>query len=138
VLVVCATHDDIAQVTTAIRGERQQAGELGNGVLVDHYVPLHYTPAQKTDRGQFHAGQVLVFHDKTSEAHSHAALEIVWRDPHQLVARTEAGKERIVTAKQAPAFDVYERRSIEIAPHDRLLLTANRQEAGFHATNGES
>ena len=26
---------------------------------------------------------------------------------------------------------------MEIAPHDRLLLTANRQEMGFHATNGE-
>src|SRR4030095_5693027 len=34
-------------------------------------------------------------------------------------------------------FDVYERRSIEIAPHGRLLLTANRQEPNFHATNGE-
>ena len=46
-------------------------------------------------------------------------------------------KEHVVTAKQAQAFDVYERRSIEIAPHDRLLLTANRQEPDFHATNGE-
>ena len=31
VLVVCATHDDIAQVTAAIRAERHQAGELGEG-----------------------------------------------------------------------------------------------------------
>jgi hypothetical protein len=35
------------------------------------------------------------------------------------------------------AFDVYERRPIEIAVQDRLLLTANRHEEGFHATNGE-
>ena len=27
------------------------------------YVPLHYTLAQKSDPGQFHAGQVLVLHD---------------------------------------------------------------------------
>jgi hypothetical protein len=32
---------------------------------------------------------------------------------------------------------VNERRLIEIAPHDRLLLTANRREASFQATNGE-
>ena len=64
VLVVCATHDDIAHVTAAIRAERQQAGELGEGVRVDRYVPLHYTLAQKTDPRQFHAGQVLVFHDR--------------------------------------------------------------------------
>ena len=74
---------------------------------------------------------------ETPEVRRHEALEIVRVDPHQLVARTEAGEEHVVTAKQAQAFDVYERRPIEIAPHDRLLLTANRREAGFHATNGE-
>ena len=58
-------------------------------------------------------------------------------DPHQLVARTEAGDEHVVTAKQAQAFEVYERRPIEIAPHDRLVLTANRQESGLRVTNGE-
>jgi hypothetical protein len=75
---------------------------------VDRYVPLHYTLAQKTDPGQFHAGQVLVFHDKTPEVGPHQALEIVTADPHQLVARTGAGKEHVVTAKQARGFDVYE------------------------------
>jgi conjugative relaxase-like TrwC/TraI family protein len=137
VLVVCATHDDIAQVTAAIRAERQQAGELGDGVSVNHYVPLHYTLAQKEDPRQFQAGQVIVFHDHTPEGRRHEALEIVRATPDQLVARTEAGEERVVTPKQATAFDVYERRPIEIASHDRLLLTANRREVGFQATNGE-
>ena len=137
VLVVCATHDDIAQVTAAIRAERQHAGELGEGVRVDRYVPLHYTLAQKSDPGQFHAGQVLVFHADTPEVRRHEALEIVRVEPHQLVARTEAGEEHVVTATQAQAFDVYERRPIEIAPHDRLLLTANREESGLRLTNGE-
>jgi ATP-dependent exoDNAse (exonuclease V) alpha subunit len=137
VLVVCATHDDIAHVTAAIRAERQQAGELGDGVRVDRYVPLHYTLAQKTDPRQFHAGQVLVFHDQTRGVGRHEALEIVRAEPHQLVARTEAGEEHVVTTTQAQAFDVYERRPIEIAPHDRLVLTANRQEAGLRVTNGE-
>jgi hypothetical protein len=64
-------------------------------------------------------------------------LEIVRVAPQQLVARTEAGEEHVVTATQAQAFDVYERRPIEIAPHDRLLLAANRQESGLRVTNGE-
>jgi ATP-dependent exoDNAse (exonuclease V) alpha subunit len=38
---------------------------------------------------------------------------------------------------QAKSFDVYERRSIEVATGDRLLLAANRRENGFRATNGE-
>src|SRR5713101_4003213 len=85
VLVVCATHDDIAQVTAAIRAERQQAGELGEGVRVDRYVPLHYTLAQKGDPRQFHEGQVLVFHRDTLEVRRHEALEVVRIEPQQLV-----------------------------------------------------
>jgi hypothetical protein len=41
VLVVCATHDDIAHVTAAIRAERYHGGELGESVRGDRYVPLH-------------------------------------------------------------------------------------------------
>jgi hypothetical protein len=137
VLVVCATHEEIAQVTAAIRAERSHGGELGEGVRVDRYVPLHYTLAQKNDPRQFHAGQVLVFHDDTPEVRRHEALEIVRVDAHQLVARTQGGQEHVVAANEAQAFDVYERRPIEIAPHDRLLLTANRQESGLRVTNGE-
>ena len=32
---------------------------------------------------------------------------------------------------------MHERRTIEVAVGDKLLLTANRHEPGFHATNGE-
>jgi ATP-dependent exoDNAse (exonuclease V) alpha subunit len=137
VLVVCATHDDIAHVTATIRAERQQAGELGEAIKVDRYVPLHYTLAQKRDPRQFQAGQVLVFHQEVPGIRRHEALDIVRVDPEVLVARTPGGTERVVTADVAQAFEVYERQPIEIAAHDRLVLTANRHEEGFHATNGE-
>jgi hypothetical protein len=88
-------------VTAAIRAERQQGSELGEGVRVDRYAPLHYTLAQKSDPRQFHEGQVLVFHDDTPEVHRHEALEIVGVEPHQLVARTEAGQERVVRGTRA-------------------------------------
>ena len=55
----------------------------------------------------------------------------------QVVARNARGEEREFTAKHAKCFEVYERRPIEIAPNDKLLLTANRREPGFRATNGE-
>ncbi len=35
------------------------------------------------------------------------------------------------------ADSVHERQSIDVAPGDRLMLTANRRDAGFRATNGE-
>jgi hypothetical protein len=126
-----------AQQTAAIRADRYHGGEFGEGVRMDRYVPLHYTVAQKQDPRQFHAGQVLVFHQDTPDVRRHEAVEIVRVDPNQLVARTEAGEEHVVTGKQAQAFDVYERRPIELAPHDRILLTANRQESRLRVTNGE-
>ena len=45
--------------------------------------------------------------------------------------------ERAITGKQATSFDVLEQRPIEVAAGDRLLLTANRRDAGFRATNRE-
>jgi UvrD-like helicase family protein len=58
-------------------------------------------------------------------------------EKNKIVASNAAGIERELTAKQAKCFDVYDRRAIEVAPHEKLLLTANRREPGFRATNGE-
>jgi ATP-dependent exoDNAse (exonuclease V) alpha subunit len=51
--------------------------------------------------------------------------------------RTSAGEERRITGKQSKSFDVMKARQIEVAPGDRLLLTANRREPGRRITNGE-
>jgi ATP-dependent exoDNAse (exonuclease V) alpha subunit len=45
--------------------------------------------------------------------------------------------ERTVSPSQARSFSVHERQQIEVAPGDRLLLTGNRGDAAFRATNGE-
>ena len=63
--------------------------------------------------------------------------EVVGIRANKIVARSAKGEEREFNCKQAKCFDIYERRDIEIAPNDRLLLTANRREAGFRTTNGE-
>jgi hypothetical protein len=97
VLVVCATHEDIGEVTAAIREQRQRAGELGHAVTVERYVPLHYTTAQKQDPQAFQAGQVLVFHRATRHVDRHEALEVVRIEPDRLVAKTETGVERVVS-----------------------------------------
>jgi ATP-dependent exoDNAse (exonuclease V) alpha subunit len=64
-------------------------------------------------------------------------LEVSGVENGKVVARNARGEEREFTTKQAKCFDVYERRPIEIAPNDKLLLTANWREPGFRATNGE-
>ena len=138
VLVVCATHEEIGNVTEAIRAERKRTGELGTSIRIQRYVPQNYTTAQKSDSRSFHQGQMLVFHRATKDVGRNETLEVVRVEKHKIVARNEAGAERELTIKQAKCFEVYARQAVEIAPQDKLLLTANRREIGFRATNGET
>jgi len=137
VLVVCATHEEIGNVTEAIRAERKRAGELGESMRVERHVPLNYTTAQKSAARNFREGQVLVFHRATKAVSRNEVLEVIGVEKHKIVARNETGTQHELTGKQAKCFEVYERRLIEIAAQDRVLLMANRREAGFRATNGE-
>ncbi len=137
VLVVCATHEEIGNVTHAIRAGCKQAGELGESVRLERHVPLNYTTAQKSEPRNFREGQLLVFHRGTKEVEKNTALEVVRVERQKIVARTAAGSEHELNGKQAQCFEVHERRAIEIAPQDKLLLMANRREPGFRATNGE-
>ena len=136
--MVCATHAEIGNVTEAIRLQRKNAGELGESVQTERYVPQNYTTAQKSDPRNLHPGQVLLFHRATKDVNKNEALEVIRVERHKIVARNGMGAERVLTNKQAKCFEVYERRAVEVAPNDRLLLTANRREPGFRATNGET
>jgi ATP-dependent exoDNAse (exonuclease V) alpha subunit len=100
-------------------------------------VPLNWTTAQKSDCRNFSTGQVLGFNRAVKGIAKNETLEVVRVTDKGIVVLDAAGRERTLTAKQAKSFDVYERRCIEVATGDRLLLTANRRENGFRATNGE-
>ncbi|HKV81568.1 MAG TPA: MobF family relaxase [Candidatus Sulfotelmatobacter sp.] len=137
VLVVAATLEEIGHITEAIRAERTRTGELGQSTLQQHHVPLNWTTAEKGDVRNYAEGQVLEFHRAAKGVARHESLEVVGADNGKVVARNARAEERGFTAKQAKCFEVYERRAIEIAPNDKLLLMANRREPGFRATNGE-
>ena len=102
-----------------------------------HHVPLNWTTAEKSDVRNYAEGQVLEIHRAVKGVARHESLEVVGVEDGKVVARNARGEERQFTAKQAKCFDVYERRTIEIAPNDKLLLMSNRREPGFRATNGE-
>jgi molybdopterin-guanine dinucleotide biosynthesis protein len=128
-LVVCATHDEIERVTDAIRDERRRSGELGESVVVERNVSLGWTTAQKSEPRNFRPGQRLGFHRAVQGIEKNETVEVVRVEERHVVVRS-AGGERKLTGKQARSFEVLESRSMEVAPGDRLLLTANRREAG--------
>jgi hypothetical protein len=82
-------------------------------------------------------GKILGFHRAVKGIAQNEAVEVIKSEKGRAVVRNEQGETRIITGKQAKSFDVYERKPIGIADGDKLLLTANRRTAGFHATNGE-
>ncbi len=136
VLVVAATHEEIAHITEAIRTERRHTGELGESIHLEHHVPLNWTSAEKSDMRNYVPGQVLEFHRAVKGVAKHEALAVIGMENGKIIARNAGGEERRITA-QAKCFEVYERRTIEVAPNDRLLLMANRRGPDFRATNGE-
>ena len=82
-------------------------------------------------------GQVLGFHRHIKGIAKHETVDVVCMNQGRLTVRNEDGEQRIVTARHAKSFDVLERTEIEVGAGDRLLLTANRRDADFRATNGE-
>jgi ATP-dependent exoDNAse (exonuclease V) alpha subunit len=137
VLVVAATHEEISHITDAIRAERTRTGELGQSTHQQHHVPLNWTSAEKNDVRNYADGQVLEFHRAVKGVARHESLEVIGVENVKVVARNARGEERQFTGKEAKCFEVYERRVIEIAPNDKLLLMANRRDPGSCATNGE-
>jgi hypothetical protein len=137
VLVVCGTHHEIATITAAIRERRRRAGELDEARQVTRDVPLSWTVAQKRDWRNFRGGQVLGFHRAVKGIDRGATGEVVRADSGDILVRLRNGQERRLTRKQARAFDVFERRTMEVARGEQLLFTANHRRPGFQATNGE-
>jgi len=136
-LVVCATHDEINRVNEAIRSARKQKGELSEGVAVTARISLNWTTAQKSDLYNFTPGQILGFHRPVQGIGKNETVEVIGIENRRLRVRNGKGGTVNVTRKHAKAFDVLAAHSLEVAPSEKLLLTANYQAPGFRATNGE-
>ncbi|MGA3046117.1 MAG: AAA family ATPase [Terracidiphilus sp.] len=137
VLDVAGTHEEIGRITHAIREGMKVSGELGPGRVFERHTPLQWTEAQKKDLSNYQQGQVLLFHRSSHGIGRNEALIVDRADGAQIIARDINGLERMVSPTQARSFSVRERSQIEVSPGDRLLLTGNRRETDFRATNGE-
>jgi len=136
-LVVCATHDEIDRVTEAIRDRKRASGQLGEGVALTRHVSLNWTKAQKADLQNYRPGQMLAFHRPVRGISKNEAVEVVGVAESGIAIRSSGGRRSKVSKRHAGSFDVLEAKPIEVSAGDRLLLTANRRDAGLRVTNGE-
>jgi ATP-dependent exoDNAse (exonuclease V) alpha subunit len=137
VLVVAPTHEEIGRVTQAIREDLKQRSVLGAGETLQRHIPLQWTEAQKKDISNYQPEQVLVFHRASRGIEKHEALTVTGISSSSIKATNERGEEKSVSLTQARSFSVHERREIEVAARDKLLMMGNRKEPGFRATKGE-
>ena len=137
VLVVAPTHEEIGRVTQAIREDLKQRSVLGDGETLQRHIPSQWTEAQKKDISNYQPDQVLVFHRASHGIEKHEAITVTGVSGSTIHAMNERGKAKSVSLTQARSFSVHERREIEVAAGDKLLLMGNRKEPGFRATNGE-
>ena len=137
VLVVAGTHEEIGRITHAIREGMKRSGDLGPGRIFERHTSLQWTEAQKKDLSNYQQGQVLLFHRSSHGIARNEALVVERSNMSHVIARDLNGAERMVSPTQARSFSVQQSSQIEISPGDRLLLTGNRREADFRATNGE-
>jgi ATP-dependent exoDNAse (exonuclease V) alpha subunit len=111
VLVVCATHDEIARVTDAIRKRHKQAGLLGDAHSVNRDLALGWTTAQKGDWRNYRPGQALSFHRAVKGIERNATLDVVRADARGVTVKGGDGRERLLTRKQVKSFEVFERKT---------------------------
>jgi ATP-dependent exoDNAse (exonuclease V) alpha subunit len=135
--VVCATHEEIDRITEAIRSARKKAGELVKSTQLARDISLNWTTAQKMEIRNFHPGQLLGFHRAVKGIAKNETVEVLQVENKSLIVRNELGRTQTVTARQAKSFDVFERKDIEVASGDKLILNANCRTEGFRSTNGE-
>ena len=137
VLVVAATHDEIKNITYAIRQDKKRAGELTNGHAFQRHTALNWTEAQKKQTTNYQPGQMLEFHKAVKGIAKNEALEIISADKRGIAARKADGQTMKLTDRQAKSFGVFEKQEIEVSAGDKLLLQANWRDKTFKATNGE-
>ena len=136
--VIAGTHEEIKNITHAIRTELKKLGELSDGENVTRLVDLKWTEAQKRELSFYKPGQVITFHAAVAGlAKKNESLEVVTSDKKSLTARRDNGKTVKLSAEHGKKFGVFEKDEMEISKGDKILLQANWKDKTFRATNGE-
>ena len=78
VLVVAATHEEIRNITHAVRSDLKRDGKLADGQDFTKHTALNWTEAQKKQTKNYQPGQVLEFHKAVKGvARKNEALEVI-------------------------------------------------------------
>ena len=134
-LVVNRTHRENDTVSAFIREELKVRGVLKDGHTVDTFRSLGWTAAQKRDYRNYAVGQVV---EVTTGRERGKTFEVTGAERGKGIRVCDhEGKERYFSRGDSKRIDVCEKRSLEIAVGDLILLRSGQKNQRGELVNGE-
>jgi len=135
-LVISPTHAEGERVTREIRTKLKIARKLGADER--EFVQLknlQWTEAQRADAPNYHAGQVVQFHQNAAGFRRGERVTVKTRDEHGVSVERMNGKIAPLPLPVAARFQVYESRNIALTAGDRIRITQNGFTKDKHRLN---
>jgi ATP-dependent exoDNAse (exonuclease V) alpha subunit len=134
-LVVNPTHRENDAVSAAIREELKTRGLLKEGHEVEATRSLGWTAAQKRDLRKYRPGLMV---ELTTGREKGRAFEVLGIERGRGIrVKDEGGEERYFSRHETGGIDVGEKRPLELAAGDLILLRAGQRNRHGELTNGE-
>jgi conjugative relaxase-like TrwC/TraI family protein len=125
-LVVSPTHAEAEKVTACIREELKASGALGTDERqVLALKPVSFTEAQRSDAGNYQAGQVIQFHQNVKGFKRGERIRVTGADAAGVRIERVDGAADTLPLKEAKKFQVYQAGTMALAPGDKLRITQN-------------
>jgi conjugative relaxase-like TrwC/TraI family protein len=122
-LIVSPTHAEADRVVQAVRAGLKAQGKLGKERIVQVWVPLHLTDAEKSDPTQFETGDMLQFHQNAPR--------------HKKGSRLILAEGVNPPTELAKRFETYRPAQLALAKGDRVRITAGgKTKNGKRLNNG--
>ena len=138
--VLAPTHVRRREIASAIREGLKAEGSLhGRTLEIERYVNLHLTRAQKGDLGNWHEGDVAVFHADVYgvQAKSGDIFHVIGSEGEKVLLQHPDGKTRRADPSKYLRYrvDLFETEGIELQAGERIRWTRNDKERSL--LNGE-
>ena len=126
-LLVAPTWNEIEAVTEKVRAELKSSGRLaGEEKEFQVFDSLSWTEAQKHDARQYRPGIAVRFHRHSGDFEKDEMVSVVAVENDSLkVQRADGTESYFPLAADAAWFDVGERRKLNVAAGEKLLLQSN-------------
>jgi conjugative relaxase-like TrwC/TraI family protein len=133
-LLITPTHPEIALVTKWIRDRSKETGRLDQEKerIVVALAPADLSEGQRRDSVNYEPGMIVDYHSNAKGSKKGQQFEVirtgdskVWVKPCS-PGGAVTGAERELNLNTAPAFQVFEKKELELCPGDQVRITKNQ------------